>query len=228
MICLVLLNSQLSWLFPLPCGAGSAVPSKWFNLSVIIIVSLLICPMMGCRHSLLRLSNIFNRTKAPISLIAFPLCGHAIRDRHFSPIAIFHVFYQVECTFSNISTCEHLPVGGTLPSAFCVKYKSFSAGTSICWSLLMKLTALLLGPCKVRNETETKRNETKRNKSKTKQIETKRNKSKQNETKQIETKRNKLYGKTLWTKISPFLATIVLIVYIISYCNNLYYMYILK
>ena len=45
------------------------------------------------------------------------------------------------------------------------------------------------GPCKVRNETETKRNETK-------QIETKRNKSKRNETdrnetKQIETKRNK-------------------------------------
>ena len=44
------------------------------------------------------------------------------------------------------------------------------------------------GPCKVRNETETKRNETK-------QIETKRNKSKRNETdrnetKQIETKRN--------------------------------------
>ena len=46
-----------------------------------------------------------------------------------------------------------------------------------------------MGPCKVRNETETKRNETK-------QIETKRNKSKRNETdrnetKQIETKRNK-------------------------------------
>ena len=45
-----------------------------------------------------------------------------------------------------------------------------------------------MGPCKVRNETETKRNEMK-------QIETKRNKSKRNETdrnetKQIETKRN--------------------------------------
>ena len=40
------------------------------------------------------------------------------------------------------------------------------------------------GPCKVRNETETKRNETK-------QIETKRNKSKRNETNQNETKRNK-------------------------------------
>ena len=60
------------------------------------------------------------------------------------------------------------------------------------------------GPCKVRNETETKRNETKqietkRNKSKrnetdrneTKQIETKRNKSKRNETKRNETNRNK-------------------------------------
>ena len=40
------------------------------------------------------------------------------------------------------------------------------------------------GPCKVRNETETKRNETK-------QIETKRNKSKRNETVRNETKRNK-------------------------------------
>ena len=50
-------------------------------------------------------------------------------------------------------------------------------------------TPLVMGPCKVRNETETKRNETK-------QIETKRNRSKRNETdrnetKQIETKRNK-------------------------------------
>ena len=40
------------------------------------------------------------------------------------------------------------------------------------------------GPCKVRSETETKRN-------KTKQIETKRNKSKRNETNRNETKRNK-------------------------------------
>ena len=29
-----------------------------FNLSVIILTSLLVCPMLGCRHSLLRLSNI--------------------------------------------------------------------------------------------------------------------------------------------------------------------------
>ena len=42
---------------------------------------LLVSPMLGCRHSLLRCSNI-------------------------------SCFYQVECTFSNISTCEHLPVGG--------------------------------------------------------------------------------------------------------------------
>ena len=39
------------------------------------------------------------------------------------------------------------------------------------------------GPCKVRNETETKRNETK-------QIETKRNKSKRNRSKRNETNRN--------------------------------------
>ena len=55
-ICLVLVNSHL---FPLPCGAGSAVPRERFNLSVIILASLLVCPMLGCRHSLLRLSNNF-------------------------------------------------------------------------------------------------------------------------------------------------------------------------
>ena len=54
-ICLVLLNSHL---FPLPCGAGSAVPREGFDLSVFILASLLVCPMLGCRHSLLRLSNI--------------------------------------------------------------------------------------------------------------------------------------------------------------------------
>ena len=34
-------------------------------------------------------------------------------------------FSQVECTFSNIPTCVHLPVGGTLPSAFgvtCIRF----------------------------------------------------------------------------------------------------------
>ena len=78
MIFLVLSNSHL---FPLPYGAGSAVSREGFDLSAIILTSLLVCPMLGCRHSLLRLSNISR-------------------------------FYQVECTISNISTCEHLPVGG--------------------------------------------------------------------------------------------------------------------
>ena len=73
MICLVLVNSHL---FPLPCGAGNAVPREGFDLSVIILASLLVFPMLGSRHSLLRLLAI-----------------------------IFHVFCQVECTFSNISTC---------------------------------------------------------------------------------------------------------------------------
>ena len=48
-----------------------------------------------------------------------------------------------------------------------------------------------MGPCKVRNETETKRNETKQIETKrneTKQIETKRNISKRNETKRNKTK----------------------------------------
>ena len=44
---------------PLPCGAGSAVPREGFNLSVIILASLLVCPMLGCRHSLMRISNNF-------------------------------------------------------------------------------------------------------------------------------------------------------------------------
>ena len=39
MICLVLVNSHL---FPLPCGAGSAVPREGFDLSVIILASLLV------------------------------------------------------------------------------------------------------------------------------------------------------------------------------------------
>ena len=36
-------------------GAGSAVPREGFDLSVIILASLLVFPMLGCRHSLLRL-----------------------------------------------------------------------------------------------------------------------------------------------------------------------------
>ena len=37
------------------CGAGSAVPREGFDLSVIILASLLVFPMLGCRHFLLRL-----------------------------------------------------------------------------------------------------------------------------------------------------------------------------
>ena len=54
---LVLVNSHL---FPLPCGAGNAVPREGFDLSVIILASLLVFPMLGCRHSLLRLLAIFH------------------------------------------------------------------------------------------------------------------------------------------------------------------------
>ena len=56
MICLVLVNSHL---FPLQCGAGSAVPREGFDLSVIILASLLVFPMLGCRHSLLRSKQYF-------------------------------------------------------------------------------------------------------------------------------------------------------------------------
>ena len=54
MICLVLVNSHL---FPLSCNADSAVSREGFNVSVFILASLLVCPMFGCRHSLMRLSN---------------------------------------------------------------------------------------------------------------------------------------------------------------------------
>ena len=50
--------------------------------------------------------------------------------------------------------------------------------------IFLQIKSSLMGPCKVRNETETKRNETDRNE--TKQIETKRNK-KRNETNRNET-----------------------------------------
>ena len=81
--------------------------------------------------------------------------------------------------------------------------------TLVMFNILLKYK----GPCKVRNETETKRNETKqietkRNKSKrnetdrneTKQIETKRNKSKRNETKRNETNRNET-KQIIWQAI---------------------------
>ena len=44
MICLVLVNSNL---FPLPCGAGNAVPRERFDLSVIILASLLVFSDVG-------------------------------------------------------------------------------------------------------------------------------------------------------------------------------------
>ena len=72
MICLVLVNSHL---FPLPCGAGSAVPREGFDLSVIILASLLVFSDVG-------LSSLFVTALSNISC-----------------------FCQVECTFSNISTC---------------------------------------------------------------------------------------------------------------------------
>ena len=75
-ICFVLVKSHL---FPLPRGAGSTVSHLGFKLSVIFLASLLVFPMLGCRHSLLRHGNMSNSL--------------------------------VECTFLNIPTCVHLPVG---------------------------------------------------------------------------------------------------------------------
>ena len=83
---------------------------------------------------------------------------------------------------------------------------------------------LYVGPCKVRNETETKRNETK-------QIETKRNKSKRNETdrsetKQIETKRNETNRNETKQIIWPAIVDknrYFLILEILSYIRNSFF-----
>ena len=73
MICLVLVNSHL---FPLPCGAGNAVPREGFDLSVIYDSCIIAC------FSDVGLPSLFVTALSNISC-----------------------FCQVECTFSNISTC---------------------------------------------------------------------------------------------------------------------------
>ena len=81
--------------------------------------------------------------------------------------------------FTSVSSLTSTCICSIFDTSFNYFFLDFELRTSLCTQ----------GPCKVRNETETKRNETK-------QIETKRNISKRNETdrnetKQIETKRNK-------------------------------------
>ena len=71
----VLIYIYNSHLFPLPCGAGSAVPREGFDLSVIILASLLVFSDVG-------LPSLF------VTALSYISC-----------------FCQVECTFSNISTC---------------------------------------------------------------------------------------------------------------------------
>ena len=100
MICLVLVNSHL---FPLPCGAGSAVPREGFDLSVIILASLLAC------FSDVGLPSLF--VTAPKQYFMFLSSGTHIL-KHFYLLT--------------------LASRGTLPSVFGVKCKSCSAGTSIC------------------------------------------------------------------------------------------------
>ena len=81
MICLVLVNSHL---LPLPWGACNTVPREWFNLlnvSVIILASLLVSPMLDWYHLLLRHGKYFT------------------------------FFSEAGCRFYNTPSCEHLPVG---------------------------------------------------------------------------------------------------------------------
>ena len=73
MICLVLVNSHL---FPLPCGAGNTVPREGFDLSVIILASLLVFPMLGCRHSLKRLSYMSRLLKWECTFSNILTCEH--------------------------------------------------------------------------------------------------------------------------------------------------------
>ena len=75
--------------------------SEGFDLSVIILKSLLVFPMLGCRHSLLRL------------------------------LAIFHVFVKWNAHFQTyllVNTCQS---GVILLSVFGATCKSCCAGTSI-------------------------------------------------------------------------------------------------
>ena len=71
MICLVLVNSHL---FLLPCGTGSTVPCEGFNLSAIILASLLVLPMLGCRHSLMRHCNISRFSQVECTFQNIPTC----------------------------------------------------------------------------------------------------------------------------------------------------------
>ena len=73
MICLVLVNSHL---FPLQCGAGSAVPREGFDLSVIILASML---------------GFFSDVGLPSLFV--------------TALSNISCFCQVESTFSYISTC---------------------------------------------------------------------------------------------------------------------------
>ena len=100
MICLVLVNSHL---FPLQCGAGSAVLREGFDLSVIILASMLV---------------FFFRCWAAVTF-----CYGSKQYFMFlsSGMHIFIHFYLLT-----------LASRGTLLSVFGVKCKGCSAGTSIC------------------------------------------------------------------------------------------------
>ena len=117
-------------------GAGSTVPRKGFNLSV-ILASLLDFLMLGCRHSLLEHSSIscfsrgrlLLRTPGPVHFgLAYvllvetnPFPELVVIFLDYAPrtsLGTFSILLSIECRFLNIPTCVHLPTGGPFPCTF--------------------------------------------------------------------------------------------------------------
>ena len=107
MIFLVLVNSHL---YPLPCGAGSTVPCERFNLSVFILASLLVCPMLGYRHSLLRLSNISHVSQVTCTFSNIFPCEHL-------PVGVHYLFaFGVNLLSIKVYCRSLLPILTLLPN----------------------------------------------------------------------------------------------------------------
>ena len=60
----------------MPCGAGSTVQGLTLILSVIILASLLVLSMLGCRHSLLLYSSISRFPLVVCTFLNIPTYAH--------------------------------------------------------------------------------------------------------------------------------------------------------
>ena len=109
---------SISQLFPLPCGVGSTVPREVFNLSVIILASflihlsrslffILVFPMLGCRHFLLRYCNISCFPQVECTLSNIPTCVHFLLGGHYLVFLVL-TFSKRGCTAGASSICWSL------------------------------------------------------------------------------------------------------------------------